>query len=162
MLWIANTTRQSMDINVRLPEMGRVYVHQLSSGRQDVVKDLSPSQESAFIEHIQRFGGKSRKDLHGKMKGFSGLAYATDKPFSEDEFHYGDDVVIDEAENRSVTEAVKAAVSADQKMINRDGSRMSTGGVVEVVAEKEAANKRKVKMRVDLDPTSTVSDKLPV
>jgi hypothetical protein len=65
-----------------------------------------------------------------------GVSYATDKPFKIDEFHYGIEEVLDNAENRSVEQAVKSAMAADMHMRDRStGDRMSLSTEIEMVEE---------------------------
>lgn len=161
-IWIANTTRQNMQLNVRLPEMGRVYIRNISSGKQDAITDLSPSQEDQFIRHLMIYGGMTRKDLHGKSKGFSGIAYATDKPFNMDEFHYGFEEVLDAAEDRAVTEAVKSALAADMAMRDPDGERISQSTEIEMTEEHPGKGKKGKAMRITVDPEINSSDSLPI
>ncbi|HQT24979.1 MAG TPA: hypothetical protein PLK99_00070 [Burkholderiales bacterium] len=153
MIWIANTTRQEFELQVRLPEMGRIYVAKISSGKQAEFKDLSPTQEEFLLEHLRRFGGIKRQDLHGKAKGFNGISYSTDKAFKMDEFHYGFEEVLDHAESRSVEQAVKSAMAADMHMRDKStGDRMSLSTEVEMVEEKPTDAKRQRKMRITVDP----------
>ncbi|WP_455387435.1 hypothetical protein [Petrachloros mirabilis] len=162
MIWIANTTRQEHEIQVRLPEMGRVYIAKISSGKQAEIKDLSPSQEESMIEHIRRFGAVKRQDMHGKVKGFHGLAYSLDKPFKMDEFHYGFEEVLDNAENRSVEQAVRSAMAADLKMRDpNSGDRLSLSTEVEMVEEKPANEKSRKRMKITVDPKVS-NDKIPL
>ena len=152
-IWIANTTRQEYELQVRLPEMGRIYITKVSSGKQAEIKDLSPSQEESLIEHIVRFGAVKRQELHGKIKAFVGVSYATDKPFKLDEFHYGLEEVLDNAENRSVEQAVKSAMAADMHMRDRStGDRMSLSTEIEMVEEKPKSEKTQKRMKLTVDP----------
>lgn len=162
-IWIANTTRQEMEVHVRVPEMGRVFVRKISSGKQDEIKDLSPGQEEAFIEHITRYGAVRRADLHGKAKAFQGMAYSTDKPFNMEEFHYGLEEVIDHAENRSVTEAVRSAVAADAHMVDKStGQRLSQSTEMEMMEEHVSKGKKGKKMKITVDPQINNSDSIPL
>lgn len=161
-IWIANTTRQEMELHIRLPEMGRLFVRKISSGKQDEIKDLSPDQEATVIDHLSRYGGVSRVNLHGKNSNFQGIAFATDKPFKMDEFHYGFEEVLDAAENRSVTEAVKSALAADMLMRDADGTRISKSTEIEMVEEHPEKGKKGKKMKITVDPEIHNSDAVPL
>lgn len=152
-IWVANTTRQELELHVRMPEMMQPYVFRISSGRQGEIKDLSPAQQEAFIAHLNRYGGVKRSDLHGKIKGFQGMAYALDKPFKMDEFHYGLEEVLDHAQDRSVEEAVHSALAADMKMRDPStGDRISLSTEVEMVEEKPEKGTKGKRMKIAVDP----------
>lgn len=162
-IWIANTTRQEMELQVRLPEMNKVYTRKISSGRQDEIKGLSPAQDEAVLRHIIRYGAVKRQDLHGKAKGFMGLAYSTDKAFKMEEFHYGYEDVLDNAENRSVTEAVKSAMASDMKMRDPStGERLSRVTETEMVEEQPEDKKKGKRMKITIDPMVTQGDSVPM
>ncbi|OYV52334.1 MAG: hypothetical protein B7X10_00105 [Burkholderiales bacterium 21-58-4] len=152
-IWVANTTRQEQELHVRLPEMSGPYICRISSGRQGEVKNLSPAQEEAFIAHLARYGAAKRADLHGKVKGFQGISYATDKAFKMDEFHYGHEEVLDTAQDRSVEEAVRSALAADMKMRDPStGERLSLSTEVEMAEERAPEGKKGKRMKVTVDP----------
>lgn len=151
-MWIANTTRQEFQLEVRLPEMGRIYVAKVSSGKQVEIKDLSPAQEDYLIAHMERFGGVKRQNLHGKLKEFQGIAFATDKAFKMEEFHYGFEEVMETAQNRSVEEAVKSAMAADMHMREANGDRKSQTTEIEMAEEKPANEKKARRMKITVDP----------
>lgn len=155
-IWVANTTRQELELHVRLPELMQPYVYRVSSGRQGEIKDLSPAQMEAFVTHLKRYGGVKRSDLHGKIHGFQGIAYALDKPFSMDEFHYGFEEVLDHAQDRSVEEAVHSALAADMKMRDPStGDRISLSTEVEMVEEKPEKGTKGRRMKVTVDPKTS-------
>ena len=154
-IWVANTTRQEQEIHVQLPEMRQASIYRISSGRQGEIKGLSPQQEEAFVAHLLRFGGVKRADLHGKIKGFRGLAYALDKAFKMDEFHYGHEEVLDAAQSRSVEEAVNSALAADMQMRDSDGNRLSLSTEVEMVQEKPEKGQKPKRMKVTVDPKAS-------
>lgn len=154
-IWVANTTRQELELHVRLPELASPYVYRISSGRQGEIKDLSPAQEEAFIAHLLRYGGVKRSDLHGKIRGFQGISYAMDKAFKMDEFHYGHEEVLDAAQSRSVEEAVNSALAADMQMRDSDGNRLSLSTEVEMVQEKPEKGQKPKRMKVTVDPKAS-------
>ena len=153
-IWIGNATRQELQIEARLPEMTKIFPVKISSGKQAEVRGLSPAQEEGLIRHILRFGAAKRQDLHGKIKTFAGIVYATDKPMKMDEFHYGFEEVLDHAENRSVEQAVRSAQAADLKAReNSQGRVLETE--VEMVEEKPADPKKGRRMKITVDPKTS-------
>lgn len=155
-IWVANTTRQHVELHVRIPEMKDPYICRISSGRQAEIKDFSSAQEEAFLRHISRFGAVKRADLHGKLKGYKGMAFATDKAFKMDEFHYGLEGVIDDAQDRSVEQAVNSALAADMQM--RDpatGDRLSSSTEVEMQEEKPEKGTKGKRMKITVDPKAS-------
>lgn len=158
-IWVGNSTRQEMIIEVRVPEMGRSLAISISSGKQQELANLAPSQESAIIDHLAMYGGTSRKSLHGKTAGFQGIVYSTDKPINMDEFNYGFEEVMESAQNRSVTEAVNSALAADNLM-TRGGERMALSTEVEMEEDRALNKGAKKKMSIKVDPKIDRSDKL--
>jgi hypothetical protein len=112
-LYVANSTRQDVVFHFRLPEKAKMYRLTLSSGRQDMIKDMSQNDVEAIVKHLERYGAVKRSGVRGKLKEFVGYIYSLDKPINEDEFHYGSEEVIDAAQNRSVVEATKAAMASE-------------------------------------------------
>lgn len=160
-IYIGNTTRQEMEVNCRLPGMGRVYNLRVSSGCQAEIRNLETDQESCLILHLVQFGGIERSDLHGKTKGFQGWVYSS-QPMKMDEFHYGHEIVMDAAETRSVIEASKAALAADMVMRDKTGKRQSVSTEIEMQEEHPEKGKSARKMRVTIDPNVSNGDRIPL
>lgn len=161
-LYIGNTTRQHNHLEVRLPEGRNTFSEMIYSGRQIKVGSLSPGQEAALIEHISRYGAIERSKLHGKAKGFEGTVYS-EKPLKMEEFHYGLEEVLDHAEDRAVTEAVKSAIAADKHMIDKQtGQRLSASTEIEMEEEHVKRGKKGRKMKLTVDPKAEQSDKVPL
>ncbi len=159
-IWLANTTRHEINYEIRVPEMNRLLLIRISSGRQEEVKNLMPDQERSVIDHVRRYGGMSRSELHGKIKGYSGFAYSQDKPFNMDEFNYGWEEVLDAAESRSVVEATKAALATDTNVKSKVNSKSVISTDVELIEENPQDKKRERKMRISIDPNVGQSDKV--
>lgn len=134
----------------------------ISSGRQEEVRDLTRDEEREVIDHIRRYGGRSRSDLHGAIKGFSGFAYSADKPFKMEEFHYGFDEISNAAENRSVTEATRAALAADYSVRTADGGRTAMSTEVEMTEEHPQKKGAGRKMKITIDPSVSNGDSIPL
>ena len=164
-IYIGNTTRQEQEIHVRLPEVSRIFVYRISSGKQIDVKGLTGAQEDALVDYIAKFGAISRANLHGKINEFSGLVYDTKKPINMDEFNYGHEDIIDKAESRSVMEATRSALAAAEVMKDRSKGNEMTATSVEVeVAEEHPDRKaaRKRNMRITIDKSVNGGDELPI
>lgn len=158
-LFIANTTRQHHTIQVRLPETGRILLIHIRSGSQwESGTNLSETQLKTIVEHVERFGGRSAVSLKGpKAKGFSGYIYS-DKKISLDSILLGNDVVVDEAQDRSVQAATASALAND--IIINDAS---TGGkkrlakvtgieVVEEPARGQLPTGKEINMSLEVTP----------
>lgn len=153
-IWIGNATRQELQLDARLPEMSKIFQLRLSSGKQAEVRGLSPTQEEALIRHMVRYGAAKRSELHGKVKVFAGIVYATDKPMKMDDFHYGLQEVLDKAEDRSVEQAVRSAQAADLKAREQSqGKVLETE--VEMVEEKPEQGKKGKRMKIIVDPKTS-------
>lgn len=162
-LYIENASRRHWEINVRLPESRQSIRVPISSGRQEEIKNLTRAQEDAFIEHLCRYGAKSRAELsRNGNTGFEGLVYSTDKPFQEDHFHQGNEEVLDQAQSRAVVEANKAALASDliaRKIVPGVENSVST---TEVILEHEQAPKKGKKdiSRIRIDRNVASSDSI--
>ncbi len=153
-----------MEINVRLSQT-KVYCIHVSSGKQAEIKGLDENEYALIILHLEKFGAVDRAKLHGKAKGFSGVAYS-DKPMKMEEFHYGFEDVLDDQESRSVVEASRAALASD--MLQRDpvtGERLSLKGgttETEVIEENTAKGNKPKRMRITVDPNVGRGDSIPL
>ncbi len=168
-LFIANTTRQHHTIQVRIPESGRILLIHIRSGSQwESGTNLSDSQISAIVAHLERFGGRSASSLKGpKAKGFSGYVYS-DKKISLDSILLGNEVVIDEAQDRSVQSATASALAND--VILNDSS---TGGrkrlakvtgieVVEEPAKGQRPTGKEITMSLEVTPQGRDDKKIAI
>lgn len=168
-LFIANTTRQHHTIQVRLPETGRVLMIHIRSGQQwESGPDLDASKIAVIVAHLERFGGRSAASLRGpKAKGFSGYVYS-DKKISIDSILSGNDVVIDEAQNRSVETATASALAND--IIINDASaggkkRLAKVTGIEVVEEPAKGQRptgKEMSMSLEVTPQGRDNDKIAI
>lgn len=160
-LYVANTTRQEFILAMRLPNLGEIHPH-ISSGKQVELKDLVEAQVEAVIKHLERFGARKREELRGKVRDFDGLVYS-DKPITESEYHAGNEAVLDKAQDRSVTEATKAAMGADMIMRNNPvNGNPQNQTVFSAEQERPSKGKKKMAMEVTISPEIGRSDKLPL
>ena len=157
-LFIANTTRQHATIQVRLAETGRVLLINIPSGSQwEAGRDISESQMQQIVTHLERFGGMNVTRVKSqKVKRFSGFAYS-DRKINIDSIMAGNEVVLDEAQNRSVETATVAALAND--IVINDSSRgakkrLAKVTAIEVVEEPQKGQPPSGKeMRMSLEVT---------
>ncbi len=153
-LYIANATRQDVVFLLRLPEKAKLHRLTLSSGRQDVIKDMSQNDINSIITHLERYGAVKRSNVRGKLSNFVGYVYSLDKPITEDEFHYGNEEVIDAAQNRSVVEATKAAMASElvsrNKVVKGQRAKRTVVGFEQEGGPKP--EKERLRMEVTVDP----------
>ena len=160
-LYVANSTRQDMYLHMRLPQLGEIQPR-ISSGRQIELKDLTEEQMRAAIAHITRYGARSRDNLRGKIRDFDGIIYS-DKPITEDEYLMGNEAVLEKAQDRSITEATKAAMGADMIMRNNPlNGKPQRETVFKAEQERPVKGKKKVEMEVTVSKDIGRSDKLPL
>ncbi|MGC9216180.1 hypothetical protein [Acidithiobacillus sp.] len=158
-VWIANTSRKDWIINVRIPESAGLFMRTISSGMQEEIKGVSPEVVDAIVKHLQLFGALTRAELNKHGKNFEGLAYATDKAFADNTFHYGLEEHLDQAQSRSVVEATRAALAADATINNRKKERVTGATTVEMEQERPLKGVRN-KMSITVDPNVGRSDKI--
>lgn len=153
-LFIANSTRQEIEINVRIPETSKIFTRKISSGRQAEVEDLSAAQLEAVVRHLTKYGAVLRSNVRGKVKDFDGIIYSLDKPINENEYHYGNEEVADKAQSRSVTEAFNSALAAERAN-RKGGKRIGKKVEVEFVEEgKPLKGSKPLKMNVVIDEST--------
>lgn len=152
-LYVRNTTRQSFEVNERLPEMGCVYSLALHPKRTIEIKNLNSDQIDRLIAHFDANGFMDRKNMHGRIEDYSGVIYSLDRPINDDEVVSGYNAVIDSAQDRSVKEATRAAISAGATQISVNGARNAE---IEVAQEHDTpgsgnGKSGRMKMRVAVD-----------
>jgi len=152
-LYVRNTTRQSFEVNERLPEMGRVYTLALHPKRTVEIKNLNSEQLDRLIAHFDANGFMNRKNMHGRIEDYSGVIYSLDRPINDDEVVSGYNAVTDRAQDRAVKEATRAAISGGATQVNVHGARNAE---IEVAQEHDTPGSSKgkpgrIKMRVAVD-----------
>ncbi len=146
-LFLRNTTHQSFEINCTIPEMRKTYSVTLHPKRDQEVRGLNIDQIHVLIAHLEKHGARDRKTLHGKTDDYHGLAYSLDKPFTDDEVLVGYEAVLDHAQDRSVQEATRAAVSATVK---QTGELQAVTSQVEMMQERKS-KRGKAQMSIEAD-----------
>lgn len=79
-----------------------------------------------------------------------------------EEFHYGFDEISNAAENRSVTEATRAALAADYSVRTADGGRTAMSTEVEMTEEHPRKKGAGRKMKITIDPSISNGDSIPL
>ena len=168
-LYIANTTRQHHTIQVRVPESNRVLLIHIRSGHQwESGTNLSETQLSAIVAHLELFGGKPVSALRGpKGKGFSGYIFSN-KRIDVDSIMSGNEIVLDEAQDRSVETATASALANDI-IINDAGSgrgkrlaKVTGIEVVEETAKGKRSSGKEMHMSLEVTPQGRDDKKLAV
>lgn len=115
MLYIANSTRQNFRFHFRIPENNKAMTLEIPSGQQrEVGKDWNEAQYEACISQLERYGARKAEEAHGALRNFnSGILYSH-KIIKSDEIVYGNEQHLDAAQDRSVTQATRTALAADQ------------------------------------------------
>lgn len=167
-LFIANATRQKVHIHCRLPENKRITMIEIRSGEQwQSGTELTQSQISAIVAHLDLFGGRPLSSFSGKeLKGFSGLIYA-DRPIKTDSILAANEVVMDQAQDRSVATATANALAQDLILNGADGERrIAKTTSIEVVEEpmkgETRRGKKRVNMSLEVTPQGRDNNKLAV
>jgi hypothetical protein len=144
MIYLANATRQHYKFFYRVPENKRSFFVDIPSGYQERIgKDWSPEQQTSVIAQLEAIGAKQVPQISGKMENFSGLVYSTSKPVSEDKIHQANEVVISDAEKRSIDTAQKAARTFDLTTREKKGKgrRLARETSVEIIEEDKPGEK---------------------
>lgn len=160
-IYVANTSRQNWIFNYRSTKVP-LFTKDIPSGQQVSIDHLPPEFVDDVIKSLRRLGAIHRDELSQHSKHYHGLVYSTDKPLQIDQFHYGLDEVIDQAESRSVVEATKAAMAADVILNPRNRDRMTGATEAEFEEEVPMRGKKKKTMRITVDPKAGRGDKLPL
>lgn len=151
-IYIRNTTKQVFEINCRLPEMGRIYMLSLHPKTTKEINDLSMEQVERLVAHLDYYGFRNRKEIHGKVDDYHGVLYSLDKPITDSEVLAGYEVVMDKAQDRSVKEASRAALSASTKQVNDTRAKEAE---IEMVQENDIPRKDKLRMKIAVDPRTS-------
>lgn len=153
-LIVANTTRSKYLLNVRVPEIHKVVRFEIPSGEQRRFPlEMTSSQRAGVVAQLERYGARTRASVHGKLSSFTGLVYATDKPLTEDEIVSANKDQLDTAQERSVEQATRSGLAADQAWRegkNRRGRRLAKSTGVEVFKKESAGGKEEPMMSIEV------------
>jgi hypothetical protein len=157
-IYLANTSRKDWLFNFRSKEIP-LFTKSIPSGKQDEI-EISSAHADKVIGSLRQFGAIHRDELSQHSKNYEGLVFSTDKPLQINQFHYGHDELIDQAESRSVVEASKAAMAGDLILNPRNRDRMTGSTEAEFEEEVPMRGKKKQTMKITVDPAVGRSDKV--
>ncbi|MHB1267075.1 MAG: hypothetical protein ACYCY2_05655 [Acidithiobacillus ferriphilus] len=157
-IFLANTSRKDWLFNFRSKEVP-LFTKNVPSGKQDEI-NIDAAHTDKVIACLRQFGAIHRDELSQHSKNYEGLVYSTDKPLQINQFHYGHDELIDQAESRSVVEASKAAMAGDLILNPRNRDRMTGASEAEFEEEVPMRGQKKKTMKITVDPEAGRSDKM--
>ena len=137
MIYVANTTKQDMDVHFRVIESTKLHFASIPSGSQKKLGDnWNNAQTENFIAQLEKYGAKNASMVSRNLEKFPGIFYRTDRPISESEIRGGHEAVVDHADKRAATELNRTALGADRAHRDkRTNKRLSKVTSVEVVQD---------------------------
>lgn len=164
-LFIANCTRSRFIFHASIEKGSKARRLDIASGHQEIFPgDLNQEQLAYVVTQLERYGGRKRADIRGKLEKFTGIAYSLDKPLSEDEIIAGNEAQLDAAQNRSVAQATNSALAAERAF--RDPKTPKKRSVktvgVEVLKKTDARGDEVPMMNIEITENGSTSAKLPV
>lgn len=133
-LFIANATKRKFHLHYRLPGVERIFDVLIDAGRQWQVHEAhnEVDQIDAIVKQISAYGAVPVSMINSK--GFTGIAYSTDKPISFEAIEAGlsqvDQLAIDTALKNIQQRAVAADVEIAQ--IAKDAGATASGLEIEI------------------------------
>ncbi len=133
-LFIANATKRKFHLHYRLPGMERIFDVLIDAGQQWRVHDAHSDQDlvEAIIKQIEAYGAKPVSKI--ESKGFTGIAYSTDKPISFEAIEAGLSQVDQLAIETAFKNIQQRAVAADREVaqIAKDAGAEASGLEIEI------------------------------
>lgn len=164
-LIIANCTRSRFIFHARVPEHDKVRRVEVASGHQEFFPgDLNEEQLKSVVNQLERYGGRNRPEIRGKLKDFTGIAYSLNKPLSESEIVSANEAQLDNAQNRSVAQATNSALAADRAFRDKKSPKKRTvkSVSVEVLERSDARSDERPMMNIEISENGSTTAKLPV
>jgi len=152
-LFIANTTKQNVEIAYRLPEATRHFVETIRAGSQaEIYKVGSREDHLIIIGQLKAYGLRMSDEIKGN-KDYIGLVAKFDVPFTRDAM---DNVMVgnDDALNAGALELRKAAAAAMDLNLKKFGQEAGVGVgnlAVEIVEDSKPGKEVKIKERISVD-----------
>lgn len=113
-MYLANTTKQHIRLNLRVPETTRIGVVEIDSGHQVVIGgDWSAAQTDAVVKYLERFGALPDSAVNRRLVGYSGLLYGMVKPVEEDHIQVAHEAVVTAQVDRAAGEFTRTALGVD-------------------------------------------------
>jgi len=157
-LFIANCTRSNFIFNGRVPESNKTIRLDLPSGTQRSFPiDLNQGQMDGIVEQLRRYGARKRSDVHGKLENFTGLVYSLDKPLTKDEIVSAHEDQLDDAQNRSVSQATRSALASDLNFRDKGykGKRTAKAVTMAVLKKTDARTDPEPMMDLTIDESGS-------
>ena len=165
-IYIANCSKQHLRLILRQPETGRSVMIEIPSGRQHpLMDDWTVTHQDYIISELERFKAVPASQVNRKMVDFDGTVYSTTKPISETQIISAHEAVVDHQERRSAKEATRSALAFDQTTRSKQGKRLASVTEVEVIEDtdpKEKKSKKRMSMKVSVDPKGQEKADLPL
>jgi len=137
MLYIANLRPCNYSFQVRLPERAQPLGREISP-YGTISLNLSRDEETAVIEHLQNYGGRSLSEFTGYRKDNPTVKCPIvyhDKEISYDSVQIGVDLVKQTAQNIA-NEQLATSTAANVKAVeSKTGKMMKGGSGVQVIDE---------------------------
>lgn len=131
-IFIANTTKQIVDLAFRLPEREQIVYRKIQPGSQICAHDGTSSDIDAIIQQLEPYGMKEARKID-QAKVHIGLCYNIDaavkQDFIEKALRDNDDHL-----NRAAHERRKASVAAMSEHMNQTSGDTGFTGELEIEA----------------------------
>lgn len=148
-MYIANTTKQRILLNFRVPETTKIAVLEIQSGQQVQTGDRwTIPQRNSVVEFLESFGAKPASAVNGKLSEYSGMLYSLDKPVASERIQNAHETVVAEQMQTSSDELTKAALGVDagtrDKRTKRRRAKQTTLSVTQDTPRGERPAKNRV------------------
>lgn len=142
-IYIANTTKQTIQHSFRAPESDRTQMIEIPSGQQsEIGQNWNSHQTDIVVKHLEIFGARNINALKGSLKDYSGMLYSTNKPITTEQIEGGHEAVLEHQQNRSVAEVTKNALAFDN-VTQKNGKGQRLASETEVTVKQDIAPKTK-------------------
>lgn len=159
-LYISNPSRQETVFYYRRAvtndTSGPATVHIPAGGQVEIGHGWAREETAYVVNQILRAGGADAAQAHGRMGKFTGLLYREGHPVDEDEIVTAHEGVLEHAEERSATQAVRGALAFD-RMANKGKRGNRLARITEVEVEQDppphsAPTGNEVHFKMTVDP----------
>lgn len=165
-LCVANCTKQNLVFHYREPRHNLLRHVTIPSGTQyDLDEGWSAEETGKIVAQLERYGAKATASLNNDLSKFTGLLYSDVRVIQTDEIEAAHDAVLGMQQERSVTQATRAAKAFDltaRKPKGHPGAKVTEVEVIEQNDPREKPRKDAVEFSIAFDPERGRSDvKLP-
>lgn len=170
---ISNPTLQNWTVHYRLgapgsPELRNLMQFPVPSGGQfEIGHGWDAIQKAQFIRHLEvNYGARDAAEVHGQMRGFSGLLYRDIGQITTTEIEQAHESETDTRQDRSVTQAVRSALAFDNASRRdtkaRPGARVTEIEVTQELPRGQRRRGNEVAFSMTVDPEGRTDVALPV